>query len=192
MEKLNQNLKKFAYFSPGLLTAINETMEEDNFRRETVLLKKGFVNHRVYFIVSGLIKIQGQENGKTVIPYILGEEAFVIATDSFFCGDPTEYEIIALEDTKVVSATREQLLMIGKTHMELENGINKIVASYRKQYEKDNNKLDTMEPDEKYKWFTTEKKQLLGRVKDEDIWVYLKMSRNAYYACKNGKLKGKG
>ena len=191
MERLNLNLKKYAYFSKELLEAINAIMEESAHRRAEVILKKGQVNHRVYFILSGLIKIEGEAKGQAVIPYILPEDNFVIATDSFFCGDPTEYDIIALEDVKTVSSTREQLLMMGKRYEELENGIGKIQASYRKEYEKRINILSKMEPHEKYEWFRTDKPDLMRRLKDEDIWIYLNMSRNAYYDCKNGRNKGK-
>lgn len=192
MEQLNLSLKKYFYFPEDLLKEINGVMEVDLFQREHIILNKGQVNHRVYFIVSGLIKIVGEENDKPVIPYILKKNDFVIATDSYFCGDPTECQIIAVEDTEVVFATREQLQMIGRKYPELEIGINKIQASYRKEYEKRNNLLNKMEPFEKYEWFITKKSDLMGRLKDEEIWVYLNMSRNAYYDCKNGKHKGKG
>lgn len=193
MEKLNRNLRKFASFPDDLLKAINCVMKEDPFEDDAIILKKGRVNDRCYFIVSGVIKIVGEENGKPVILYILTEDDFVIAPDSFLLNKPTQYQIIAIGNVSVVSATWDELKEISKEHPILPVNINIIQAHYRSEKEKEVSLLNTYPAQEKYDWFQQTKPDIIKRrVRDEDIWVYLNMSEKTYYKCKNGRHKGKG
>lgn len=191
MEKLNLSLQKYALFPDGLLKAINRVMKEDTFERSEIILNKGRVNDRCYFIDSGLIKIVGEENNKPVIPYILDEDDFVIATDSFLLCRPTKYQIIAIEDVKVVSATLDQMLEINKEYPIMSMNINKIQAHYRNEKEKEINLLKSLSAQEKYDWFKYTKSNIIGRLSDEEIQIYLDMSDKTYYKCKNSRYNEK-
>lgn len=192
MERLNLSLRKFASFSDDVLKSINAVMREEIFIHNAIIAKKGRVSDRCYFIISGVIKIVGEENEKPVIPYILSDNDFVIATDSFALGKPSQYQLIAIGTVKVVSATWDQLLEISKEHPILRTNITIIQANYRIEKEREVNLLNTYSAQEKFDWFQETKPDIIKqRVCDEDIWVYLNMSETTYYKCKNGRHKGK-
>lgn len=191
VERLNLNLRKYAYFPDGLLKAINGKMKKEEFGDGAIILNKGRMNDRCYFILSGVIKIVDEENNETVILYILAEDDFVIAPDSFLLYRPTKYKIIAVGPVKVVSATLGELLEISKEFLILPININIIQAHYRNEKEQEVSLYSTLSAQEKYDHFKKAKEHIIGRLCDEDIWRYLNMSEKTYYKCKNGWHKGK-
>ena len=191
MQALNLNLSRYGFVQPDLMRRLTDVMVNHTFHRGEVILSRGAVNRRVYFIETGAVKIVGESNGEDIIPYILKENDFVIATDSFFFKLPTLYEIVTIEDTFAVSALKTDLDDISREFAELSELINMIQAKYRKDRELREDALKKMSPLERYNWFKGTEADLMRRLDDRDIYTYLNISRGKYYQFKNGGYKGR-
>ena len=189
MQALNLDLSKYGFVGPDLWKRLTDVMVNHTFARDETILSKGAVNRRVYFIEKGLVKIGGDSNGEDIIAYLLKENDFVIATDSFFCELPTAYEITALEDTMAVSALKAELDAISKDFPELSDIINKIQAKYRKDKDRREDTFKKMSPLERYNWLKEKNPDLIRRLDDRTIYTFLCISRAKYYQFKNGAIR---
>lgn len=163
----------------------------DDFGEGALLLRPGRPGRRVYFIESGILQVF-KETGKGIsIDYLLTKHDLCVAPDSFVSGDPTNYFIAALADTKTLSTTYDDLKAVMDAHPELRDCVFAIIEQYRKDLGWRYSDMLDMGVRERVDWFRKKYPGLIGYLNDETIWTFLKLNRDAYYDGKNGDYKQK-
>ena len=121
MEKNLFELLASAYEEPlpyQLQRQLLELMQEDTFRKNEIVLQKGKINDRLYFIQRGLLRAYSVEDGVEETTWLRGEGEFVVAIPSFYDQSPSDQSIHALERTDVFSLTYSQFYSTLKKHLE--------------------------------------------------------------------------
>lgn len=191
MEQLAFTLRKFGRLTNEMLIAVYSIARQETFKAGHKLLRPGRPGRCVYFIESGILQVYKDTPKGVSIDYLLITNDLCIATDSFVTGEPTNYTIAALTETRTISTTWDQLAAVMNIYPELRDCVFAIIEEYRKEKDWRYSDLLEMDAEERIDWFRKKYPGLIGSIKDKHIWTFLKLSRKVYYDAKNGKYKGK-
>lgn len=180
MEELSLILRKFGPLTDETLDAVFSIASRETFGPGHKLLLPGAPGRRVYFIESGILQVYMEADNGFCIDYLLVKDDLCIATDSFITGDPTRYHISAITQVRVVSTTWDELETIMEKYPDLRKCVFTIIENYRREKDWRESDLATMNAEKRVAWFQKKYPGLIGTIKDETIWTFLKLNRDAY------------
>lgn len=112
-----------------------------DIKKRKILLRPGQVCRRMYFIEWGLLRGSKVLDGKETCLWFMKEGDLMTSVISYFNQAPGAEYIYAMEDSRLWSATREQLDHIYRTYLEF-NFIARVLTE--KYYVLDEEKLDML------------------------------------------------
>tara|TARA_R100000935_G_scaffold22409_1_gene41266 strand:+ start:632 stop:1192 length:561 start_codon:yes stop_codon:yes gene_type:complete len=175
---IKDSLLKFVPFTNEELDDILSQFEKEDVKKNEVLLNKGKVCYKLYFIEKGIGRSFYLKNdGKEVTQWFFGEGSFMSSVDSFFQQSPSFYSIDILEDSIVYSITKGKMdLLLAKYH-HMEKFVRLLTIETLAKFVQKLNAIQFQTAKERYNYMLTEYPKISHRVPLGYISSYLGMTQ---------------
>ncbi len=183
MEMLFAALNRYAEISSALEEHLRVILHRNVHRKGEIILRKGRVCNRVYFLESGLIRIYSADGKTENTIWILGAGHIFISVRSFFDQTPSVETIKALEDCVLWSITYEELQQTIQRFPEFKDHKDKITEHYYSLSQSREDLLG-MRPLKRYEWLLEHHADLIVRVSINVLCSYLGISRNTLFSIR--------
>ncbi|MFT3827950.1 MAG: Crp/Fnr family transcriptional regulator [Chitinophagaceae bacterium] len=117
---LEQYTSRFIGLSAEELAALMDAMEVRASNRRGRLIDIGEQEHYCHFILHGLVRKFFYRGKHEVITQLAKEGELISSSVSFFTGQPSEYVIEAIEETKVLSLHKQRMEELYRKYPKLE------------------------------------------------------------------------
>jgi CRP/FNR family transcriptional regulator, anaerobic regulatory protein len=162
---------------PELKNKIISIVEEKTYKRNSLLLKAGQVNDRIWFVQSGLLRgysvYKDSDKWVDATYWFRGEGEFAVSIPSFYEQEISPEDIEAFEDTEVLFISFEQYKSLGFEFLEW----NFIRAEFLEKYLVEENRQNRAQKkrtaEQRFQWLLDKKPNLLNRVADKYLASYL-------------------
>lgn len=145
--------------------------------KKDILLDQGSVCKNIYFILDGLLRIYFvDQNGVEKTFHFSTEKTFATDYESFLKSIPSNFSIQALEDTTVITVTKEMLHAVYKILHKGERLGRLIAEDYFFMINDKIKALYTQSPLERYNTMNAKFPKILQRVSQHHIASYLNIS----------------
>jgi len=174
MKKLfQQYLSEFAFLKPEEINSILENTSIETFKKGSVLLREGEIARKCYFVLSGCIRQYKYANEKETTIEFYTERETILSYTSYMNSIPSEYYLSCLEDSTLVSGTKEQEEIIQKQCPNLKSLSNIFIPVDYSRTEKHLSSIVNSTPEERYKSLLDTRPELLNRVPLNLIATYI-------------------
>ena len=143
------------------------------FKKKEVILEKGKVENYLSFIITGSITIITYHNGNEICISFAIENSFFSSYVSFLTREPSEYQVLALEDTIIERIDFESLQKAYSISGDHQKNGRKIAEQLYIKANKRTLSLITKTAEERYIEFTKEYSKLLQRIPLKYLASYL-------------------
>lgn len=175
-EQFRRQVEKLVRISDDEWETFRKVLEPRELKRHDLFLEQGKVCRQMAFIVKGYVRFYFLAGGVEVTKEFSFENSFCGSYTSFITGNPSRFNVKAMEDLTLLLFTREQLLKM----VEFSPAFSKFLLFsvenlfVRKENREASFLLDT--PEEKYANLLREHKNMLQRVPLKYIASYLGIS----------------
>lgn len=107
-------LLQFGMLPKEVTSLLEEKLTRSEFPKRHILVKKGSVCHRLYFIEKGLARNYFEKDGKELTNDIVMEGQLLVSFSSFLSGQPSVESIEILEDSIIHSLHFNDLQLLYK------------------------------------------------------------------------------
>jgi len=178
LDRYRKKLESLAPISDEDFEHIAEAVHEKQFDRGEVLLREGQVCKDYYFILSGCIRSFGLENGREVNVKFFFEDDTACDFYSFRYEQPSQFYLVAMEDTVVYRATKmEASPVFLEGGAALQTLLFRFFQELYLKEEEHSNNFKLLSPEERYKFLLEHRPQYLTRVPLIYLASYLGVSR---------------
>lgn len=150
-----------------------EKLKTNTFQKGDYLLKDRSVCRHLYFIDKGLSKTFFNRDGKEFIMRFFPENIMFTVLDSYITQAPSNYMILALEETTVTCINKEDMEALCKKHHCIETFFRKLVSFASLNMMKRISEMLEENATERYNHFIKENGPLLQRISLGDLASYL-------------------
>jgi CRP/FNR family transcriptional regulator, anaerobic regulatory protein len=175
-----------------LQSAIARRMSRQTIKKNTIILREGDVNSRLYFIQRGILRAYSIQEGVEVSSWIKGEGEFVVSISSFYPQAPSLEFIHALEDTEVFSISHADLFFIYRRHLEFSYIGLMFTIQVLVEWDERRLILQIMNRAQRFEWFMKRHSNIVYRspgVPDKYIASYLGMTPQTLSKIKSSFFK---
>jgi CRP-like cAMP-binding protein len=179
-EALKEFLSQFRSFDQHEIDAIIENTQLESFKKGTVILKRGEICTKCYFVLSGLVRqyqiVNGEE--KTTAFFTEGQAAFLYS--SYLEGSPSKYNLSCVEDCILTIGTREQEQKLHKQFPKLEHLLHTLMPQ---DYSKVQDRLASLinnSPEERYLILMKTRPELMGRAPLNQLASYIGITPESF------------
>lgn len=174
MKEFIKQIHTYYPLSEKTISLLLEICSEEKFEKNSLLLEEGAMARYYYFVKSGLLGYyNNDENGNTTYKIFFEENSFVASTSAIIQNEPSNFNIIALEDCEVIKYPVNAYRELFHQHLDL--------ALFQIHYLEKNwvVKKEPLEISLKYETAKTrylalmEQKSLFKRLKQHHIASYL-------------------
>lgn len=103
MNELINQINTYHQLSPKTIEALRGIFTVKIFKKNEIILRAGDVARYYYFVKSGLLGYYTiDENGNIIYKLFFEENSFCASTSSIIQENPSEFSIVALEDSEVI------------------------------------------------------------------------------------------
>ena len=149
---------------------------ERKFEARQILIREGQVAPTIHFICSGLVRLYYSEDGREVVRGFDFENRFVTAYESVLTGQPAAFSVQALEPTRTLSFTGDQLRCLFNRHPCWDRFGRKVLeAQWLRQIDKDR-RFKVLKPEEHYRLLIERKSPLIERVPLHQLASFLQIT----------------
>ncbi|MEO5893510.1 MAG: Crp/Fnr family transcriptional regulator, partial [Ferruginibacter sp.] len=99
-----------------------------NFKKGEIILPEGNICRHLYFVNKGLVKIFSFKNDKEFIMRFFSESQIFAVFDSFITKTPSDFTIIALEDSLVTMISHTEMETLSSKHRTIEIFFRKVIS----------------------------------------------------------------
>ena len=104
-------------FSNEIIQDIEKVAKVETLPKGTLIVKEGIVAHRLYFLEKGTARTYYYHNAKDITSWIYGENTPFTAWSSFFDRQPSFENVELLEESTILSFTKENLEALYQQHV---------------------------------------------------------------------------
>ena len=123
---------------------------------------------------SGLVKlVYLREDGSERIKSFIAEGGFFASLAGLAADGRTTFSAVAMEPAVVDQLSYPQILALGDKHLAWQKALRVGIEHYGARKEKRERELLTLSPEARYRLFMQESPELLGRVPQKDLALYL-------------------
>lgn len=123
---------------------------------------------------SGLVKlVYLREDGSERIKSFIAEGGFFASLAGLAADGRTTFSAVAMEAAVVDQLSYPQILALGDKHLAWQKALRVGIEHYGARKEKRERELLTLSPEARYRLFMHESSELLGRVPQKDLALYL-------------------
>lgn len=173
-------LKKLGTFSTEEMQVLAEHTEVEIFKKGDIVLREGEVSYKCYFVAKGCVRQYQLSDGDEKTTAFFTENQAVISYSSYLNLKPSEYFLACLEDTVLVSGTKEQEEKMVRRHPNLKGLLNIFLVD---DFARTENRLAAMiknTPEERLIEFTRSHPELMSRVPLYHIASYLGITPESF------------
>jgi len=160
---------RHATVTPQDIEELMEFVEIRSYDKKVKLTDIGEVAENIHFILSGLARKYFFKGKQEIITHIVKEGGLISSAASFFSGKPSKYIVETLEQTKVISLSRQNLEKLFEKDKKWERITRLLMGNYFIVQEiqvLDNIRLSTKE---RLRKFINENPDLMERVPQKSI-----------------------
>lgn len=195
MHSLNFS-KQFSSLGESLQQHIVSFFTPITFEKDELLLKKGEISNKLFFIESGIIaeysEIESEsdpesdsESNRIQTHWILGENEWVFQVRSFLKNEPSDCTIKALEKVKAFYISKKDYYEAQNVLPQVMGFINKIYARYLIQLENRNQFHRIKSATKRLEYFEKNQKNLCNKVQMKYLASYLNISPSELSRIRN-------
>lgn len=173
---MNEIIEYTKRISPLETSASNDFLsafEVKAYSKGSFILKADQVCRHYYFIKTGLTKSHFYKDDKEFIMTFFYENMLFTEFSSYLTEQPSKYMITALEDTKVYSIAKKEIIALCKNHHSIETLFSKLFSFTALKMMKRISEMLEEKATERYKIFINENGHLLQRISLGDLSSYL-------------------
>jgi CRP-like cAMP-binding protein len=152
----------------------SNTVEKEH-PRKTLLLKQGKTCKDIHFIVKGLARAFYFKNDTDVTSWVMRENDLILSVNSFFRQQPSQENIELLEDSILISLSRDHLLNLYRNYPQFNYVTRVIMEHYYILSEERTYAMRMKTARERYEQLLEHDPQLFQRVPLKHIASYLGM-----------------
>lgn len=164
---------RLSKFEQAAITELSTHVKTRTFPKGTYLLKRGEVCKYLFFLEEGLAKTFFYKDDKEFIMKFFPENTMFTVLDSYLMQRPSNFMIIALEDTTVTFIDHIIMEQLCKNHHSVETFFRKLVSLASLNMMKRISEMLEENATQRYKHFLSDNSQLLQRVSLGDLASYL-------------------
>lgn len=173
MKEFLEQINLYYPLSEETIAALSKICTEESYPKNELLLESGAMSRYYYFLQSGLIGYYfNNENGDSVYKIFFEEKSFVASTSSIIKNEPSDFNIIALEDCKVIQYPVKEYRELLHKHHDL--------AMFHLHY-LEKNWVVKKEPLEISLKYETAKQRYVSLLENESLYHRLKQHHIASY-----------
>ena len=136
----------------------------EKYPKKSVIIPPASENNKLYFIISGLVRIYYQAEGKEITSDFKEENSFFTNGYTLFTKLPNIDYHVALEDTVCLAADYKSIELLSSKYHEIEYLGRKIVEKYYSTFLISNYNKLFLSADERYDVFIRERAAVMNRV----------------------------
>lgn len=149
----------------------------DQLQKKEILLEQGAICRNIYFVLNGLLRIYFvDQNGVEKTFHFSTEKTFATDYESFLKSIPSNFSIQALEETTVITITKEMLQEVYKSIKQGQKLGRLIAEDYFFMINDKIKALYTQSPLERYNTMNAKFPKILQRVPQHHIASYLNIT----------------
>ena len=120
MKDIHIFFQEFLPLSENGRLALDQLLREEVYRKNDLIQQPGARCRNIYYISEGLARIFYYKDGEDITEHFSFSGNIIVRAESLFTGKHTTKGIQALENTKVVAISAEQLFSLYDQHHEIE------------------------------------------------------------------------
>lgn len=155
--------------------------------KATMIVKEGQNADKLYFVISGCMRVFYQKNEKDITDWFAFENDFVSSINSFFLDIPSPHFIQTLEETSYMEISRENTLRLMEKHHCFETLGRKAITQIMLQLQNRIVSLQFETAQQKYDNLLTIRPDITQRVPLNNIASYLGISLETLSRIRNPK-----
>ncbi|ANF52524.1 cyclic nucleotide-binding protein [Chryseobacterium glaciei] len=173
MKEFLEHINLYHPISQETITDLSKICTEEIYHKNELILESGMMAQYYYFLQKGLIGYYtNNENGDSVYKIFFEENSFVASTSAIIKNEPSDFNIIALEDCKVIKYSAKEYRKLLNKHHDL--------ALFHMHY-LEKNWVVKKEPLEISLKYETAKQRYLSLLKNKSLYNRLKQHHIASY-----------
>lgn len=150
--------------------------EVKHYKRNEIIFRAGQMNSRVYFIISGSVRVYRVSAGEEQTVRFGYRNNLITALDAFLSNRPTEYSMEALKKTEVWIIGKKPLMRFLESNRKYASLWTQMLESLVLQQMERENDLLTTSPGERYERVLKRSPQLFQEIPSKYIASYLRMT----------------
>ena len=179
-DALTKFLSRFNEFDQIEIQAIVDNTSLELFKKRTVILSEGEVCTKCYFILQGCIRQYQLIDGEEKTSALFTEEQATVLYASYLNKEPSKYSLCCVEDSIVISGTREQE---EKLHEQFPKLKYLVYTVMRDDYLKSQERIASFinhTPEERYLMLMEHQPSLLNRVPLHQLASYIGVTPESF------------
>jgi CRP/FNR family transcriptional regulator, anaerobic regulatory protein len=175
MEEILAFLSGIFPLSPECIEYLGTVVRFRRVPRNEMILAVGEVNHKLYFIKSGLLHCYYFVNNKPISDWFFWEKETVVSIGSFYDQVPSEDCIVALEDCEIYFITKDQYDYVCRTFLEFNFVARVLLEKYLKVFHGHSRLLRKYQAADRYKLLLSKNPELVARAPVGPLATWLNM-----------------
>jgi CRP-like cAMP-binding protein len=164
---------RLSSLSDSAILDLEAVLNAKSFKKGEYILQQGNTCRNLYFLESGLVKMFCYTDSKEFIMNFFQEESMLTILDSFPFQVPSEYNILALENTSVQYISNEALNRLCTEHHCMETFYRKILSHATSNMMHRIREMLIQTHLEHYQQYLKDNSQLVRRLSLGDLACYL-------------------
>ncbi|MGI0107837.1 Crp/Fnr family transcriptional regulator [Salinimicrobium sp. WS361] len=187
--KLAEFLHTLVDFSEEELEDILSHFERKEVSKNEILVEQGKICRNLYFVEKGIARnYYLNSDGKEITQLFFGEGRFMSSLESFFQESPSTYYLEILEDSVILSITKEQLDLLFDRYHKMERLGRLLATEMLTKLVHKINAIQFQSARERYDFMLSEYPDITYRVPLGLIASYLGMSQETLSRIRKRKL----
>lgn len=109
-------------------SALNEKCTRSSVAKNEFVLKHNSICNGIYFIEKGMLRIYYYKNGREITEWFAPENSFCFSILSFFQNEPSHLIIECLEESEIVTISRDGIMDLITKDINIANLYSKLIA----------------------------------------------------------------
>ena len=173
LEQLKAVAQKMSDIPDIDLTDFLKIFSLKRFPKRAVVIDKTNSTEKLFFIISGLVRIYYVKEDKEITNWFIEENNFFAASYSLFTGEPNEYIYEALEDLEVLYCDYADMEKLYQAHHAYEHIGRKMIEYYYSVFLKKSYDVMFLSAEERYQNILDQHPEWMNRIPLKHIASYL-------------------
>ncbi|WP_298513451.1 Crp/Fnr family transcriptional regulator [uncultured Kordia sp.] len=177
MEDFLKHLNKLSTLNKEEIVLLTNIVEEKKYLRGEEVLKMHQINKKLYFVNDGLVKISFFNEDKEFVMNFFDKHHFCAVLDSLLTKQPSQYKIIAIQNTSLIEIDYYQLEKLAAEHLSFEKITSSLLSIATGKMMSRVRELLESDASERYSNFLKNKSHLINQVSLKDLSAYFGISQ---------------
>jgi CRP-like cAMP-binding protein len=182
---LKKYVSKFIELSEEDFNAFSAFVETRNFEKKQKIISPGETETYINLVVTGLVRKYFLKGNEEKVTYIAKENFLVNSMGSFLSDSPSIYFVEAIEQTTILSISKQNLENLYDTHHNIERLSRLVLTSLFIQREKQDYDQIRLTVRERFIQFMQNNPDLLQRVPQKYLASYLNIKPETFSRMKH-------